>query len=84
MRLPGASRSAQSSAIRLLVYCSRESTIAGQEHGDLRRGANAPRHDEETCEESLHRMHVLFVLLSHPFPLGMGGCRARCGARPYM
>jgi len=38
---PGASMSAQSSAIRLLVfYSNRESTVAGQELGDLRFGAN--------------------------------------------
>ena len=71
---PGASRSAQSSAIRLLVfYNSRESTVAGQEPEDLRHGANAPRHDEEACEESLNHKHVIFVLLSPPFPLGVVG-----------
>ncbi len=73
LRPPGVARSAQSSAIRLLVFCSRESTVAGQEPEDLRRGANAPPHNEETCEVSLHHRHVLFALLPPPFPLGVGG-----------
>ncbi len=60
--------------IRLIVfYNNRESTDAGQKPRDPRRGANAPRHDEETCEECMHHMQVLFVLLSPPFPLGVGG-----------
>ena len=70
---PGASRSAQSSAIRLLVFCSRESTVAGHELGDLRHGANSSRYDERTCEESLHHRIVLFALLPPPLSLGVKG-----------
>lgn len=57
----------------MLVKSSRESTVAGQEPGDLGRGAAAPRRNEIIIEECILQRHVLFVLLSPPFPLAWGG-----------
>ncbi len=57
----------------MLVKSSRESTVAGQEPGDLGRGAAAPRRNEIIFKECIRQRHVLFVMLSPPFPLVFGG-----------